>query len=158
MTLPVVIIGAGQAGVRAAEALRALGREEPIVMFGNEPCAPYQRPPLSKTFLAGEIAEERLYLQGEHFFERHGVELHTRRAVLAIEPAERRIIVQGSSAPVAYGKLLIATGCRPRPLPVPGADDVELLTLRSIADVALLRERLETAESPVIDRRRLYRA
>lgn len=150
MTLPIVIIGPGQAGVRAAETLRALGREEPILMFGEEPHPPYQRPPLSKAFLAGEIARERLYLHGSQFFERHAIKLETGRRVLAIEPGARRISVSGHATPVAYGKLLIATGCRPRQLAVPGAEAAELMMLRSIEDAERLRARLETAECPAI--------
>ena len=145
MTAPIVIVGAGQAGIRAAETLRQLGCDDPIVMFGEEPYPPYQRPPLSKKFLAGEMSEEQLHLHGDSFFEHHAIEFVKDSRVLAIDPRERRIRLAGVSAPVPYAKLLIATGCHARPLPVAVADGTDLETLRTIDDVIRLRERLPGA-------------
>ncbi|MGB0086091.1 MAG: FAD-dependent oxidoreductase [Rhodomicrobiaceae bacterium] len=145
MTAPIVIVGAGQAGIRAAETLRQLGCDNPILMFGEEPYPPYQRPPLSKKFLAGEMSEEQLHLHGDSFFEHHAIEFVKGSRVLAIDPRERRIQLAGVSAPVRYAKLLIATGCQTRPLPVAVADGTDLETLRTIDDVIRLRERLPGA-------------
>lgn len=150
MTAPVVIAGAGQAGVRAAETLRKLGCEEPIIMLGDERHAPYQRPPLSKKFLLGEMSEAQLFLQGEAFFAQNGIELITDCRVLSIEPHERRLHVSGGRAPLAYGKLLLATGSRARTLNLPGAEGAGVETLRSIDDVIRLREKLAGAQQVAI--------
>ncbi len=150
MKAPIVIVGAGQAGIRAADSLRKLGCDEPILLFGDEAHPPYQRPPLSKKFLLGEMAEEQLFLQGAAFFEQNGVELIRNARVLGIEPHEHRVRVSGSAVPVEYSKLLLATGCRARSLRLPGADTVELETLRSIDDVIRIREKLPSVERVVI--------
>lgn len=150
MSGPIIIIGAGQAGVRAAETLRKSGWTAPIIMFGDEVYPPYQRPPLSKTYLAGELEEERLFLQGEAFYERNSIELVLNRRVLAIDPAARHVVVDGREKPLTYEKLLLATGCRPRALPIPGADAAPVETLRTIADVDGLRARIFKAERPLI--------
>jgi 3-phenylpropionate/trans-cinnamate dioxygenase ferredoxin reductase subunit len=144
-TAPIIIIGAGQAGIRAAETLRKLGCDEPIVMFGDESYPPYQRPPLSKKFLAGEMAEDRLFLQSDNFFELHRIDFVKGTRVTAIEPRERRVQVAGASAPVSYCKLLIATGCHARPLPAEIGGGVPFDTLRSIDDVRRLREKTAAA-------------
>ncbi len=146
MNVPIVIVGAGQAGIRAAETLRQLGCDDPILMFGDEPYPPYQRPPLSKKYLLGEMSEEQLHLHGDSFFEHHRVELVEGARVTTIDPRERRVLVEGMTAPVAYSKLLIATGCHARPLPVPGVDSAGLETLRTIDDVIRLREKLPGIE------------
>ncbi|MBX2806621.1 MAG: FAD-dependent oxidoreductase [Hyphomicrobiales bacterium] len=150
MNEPIVIIGAGQAGVRAAETLRKLGCDAPVVMYGDEAYPPYQRPPLSKKFLAGELEEDRLFLQGEAFYDRNNIDFIPGARVLEIDPAAHQVTVHGRGAPLTYGKLLLATGCRSRPLPVPGADDPRFETLRTIADVNRIREKIGLCERPVI--------
>jgi 3-phenylpropionate/trans-cinnamate dioxygenase ferredoxin reductase component len=138
MSAPIVIIGAGQAGVRAAETLRKLGYDGGIAMIGDEPHPPYQRPPLSKKFLAGEMSEEQLWLQGDGFFAQNGIDLLTGIRAAAIDPRARRItLTDGREHP--YHKLILATGSRARDLPVPGADLDGVHSLRSIADVLHLR-------------------
>ncbi len=150
MTAPIVIAGAGQAGVRAAETLRKLGCSERIVMFGDESCPPYQRPPLSKKFLAGEMAEDQLFLQGEAFYSRNDIELVPGACVTSLDPLTHRIEVSGHDAPVSYSKLLLATGCRSRTLTIPGAAPEQIGYLRSIGDVLRLRDELERAQAPLI--------
>lgn len=150
MSEPIVIVGAGQAGVRAAETLRKLGCDTPIVMFGDEIWPPYQRPPLSKKFLAGELEEDRLFLQGDAFFDRNNIEFVAGSRVLEVDVAGHQLDVSGRGAPMKYSKLLLATGCRPRALPVQGADDMRLETLRTIADVNRIRDKITRAQRPVI--------
>src|SRR5512138_2140444 len=116
MSEPIVIVGAGQAGVRAAETLRKLGCDTSIVMFGDEIWPPYQRPPLSKKFLAGELEEDRLFLQGDAFFDRNNIEFVAGSRVLEVDVAGHQLDVSGRGAPMKYSKLLLATGCRPRAL------------------------------------------
>lgn len=150
MSEPIVIVGAGQAGIRAAETLRKLGSDAPIIMYGDEAYPPYQRPPLSKKYLAGELEEERLFLQGDAFYDRNTIEFIPDSRVQEIDPAAHQLIVSGRGSPLKYSQLLLTTGCRPRSLPVPGADDAQLETLRTISDVKRLSEKIGHAQHPVI--------
>jgi 3-phenylpropionate/trans-cinnamate dioxygenase ferredoxin reductase component len=139
MSAPIVIIGAGQAGVRAAETLRRLGFDGGVTLIGDEPHPPYQRPPLSKKFLKGEMSQEQLWLQGEGFFAQNAIELVTGVRAAAIDPRARRVsLTDGTQRD--YHKLILATGSRARDLPVPGADLAGVHSLRGIADVLHLRE------------------
>ena len=149
MSEPIVIIGAGQAGAQAAISLRQAGYDGDLILLGDERQPPYQRPPLSKKFLAGEIAEDQLFLRPEAFWEAQSVDLRTGLSVSAIDPDDRSITLDGDKR-ISYAKLLIATGSRARPLPVAGADLSGIVTLRSIDDVDHLRPRLEAAERLVI--------
>ena len=136
---PIVIVGAGQAGAKAAETLRRLGFDGSIQLFGDEPHEPYQRPPLSKKFLLGEIEASKLWLNGPGFYESQRIELLTGERILAIDPAAKRLqTALGRTLP--YSKLLLATGSRPRVLPMPGHELSGVHVLRSIADVVALRE------------------
>jgi 3-phenylpropionate/trans-cinnamate dioxygenase ferredoxin reductase subunit len=139
LSAPIIIVGAGQAGVRAAETLRKLGYAGPVTLLGDEPHPPYQRPPLSKKFLLGAMSEQQLWLQGDGFFIQNEIELQVDAHVAAIEPREKRIrLDDGTERP--YHKLILATGSHARRLPVPGAGLKGVHTLRTIADVARLRE------------------
>ena len=89
MTDPILIVGAGQAGIKAAETLRQKGYDGDLVMFGDEAFLPYQRPPLSKAYLKGEMDEERLFLRPEAYFETASVELRTQTSVASIDPAAK---------------------------------------------------------------------
>jgi 3-phenylpropionate/trans-cinnamate dioxygenase ferredoxin reductase subunit len=82
----IVIIGAGQAGSSLAIKLRTLGYEGAVTLIGEEPYAPYQRPPLSKTYLLGEMALERLYLRPQELYRDHNIELRLAAQVTAIDP------------------------------------------------------------------------
>lgn len=150
MTEPIVIIGAGQAGIRAAETLRKMGCDDPIIMYGDEEWPPYQRPPLSKKFLAGELEEDRLFLHSEAFFERNNIEFIPDSRVLEIDPAAHQLDVSGRGSPLKYSKVLLTTGCRPRAFAVPGADDARLESLRTISDVNRIRGKIEHSSHPAI--------
>ncbi len=138
MAEPIIILGAGQAAAQAVASLRADGHTGEIALFGDEPFLPYQRPPLSKAYLTGEITPERLELRPRAFYEERGVRLHLGRRIVRIDPAAR--LVEDEAGTVhAYGKLLIATGTRARQITLPGADLAGIHHLRGIADVDTLR-------------------
>lgn len=135
---PVVIVGAGQAAAQAVASLRAEGYAGDIAIFGDETHLPYQRPPLSKAFLADELTEDRLEIRPAQFYADTGVRLHLGARVARILPQEHAVALEGGTRQ-PYAKLLLATGTRARPLPVPGADLEGVYTLRGIDDVKRFR-------------------
>jgi 3-phenylpropionate/trans-cinnamate dioxygenase ferredoxin reductase component len=134
----VVIVGGGQAAVQAIDTLRRKGFTGELVLIGDEPWLPYQRPPLSKKYLAGALERERLLLKPQHFYESHSVETRLGRRVQEISRREQRLRLDDGSD-VAYDALLIATGSRPRPLAAPGVDLEGVYFLRTIEDVEQIR-------------------
>jgi len=129
--------------------LRQEGYDGPVTLIGEETCAPYQRPPLSKKFLAGEVAADRLDLLPPSFFADHDVEtLFARRAVM-LDPKARRVTLEDGTA-IAFGQAVIATGSRARQLPVPGGDLEGVYAVRTIADVERLRSRIMAARHAAI--------
>jgi 3-phenylpropionate/trans-cinnamate dioxygenase ferredoxin reductase component len=145
----VVIVGGGQAAVQAIDTLRRKGFSGELVLIGDEPWLPYQRPPLSKKYLAGALERERLLLRPQHFYESHSVEARLGRRVEEISRREQRLRLDDGSG-VAYDALLIATGSRPRPLAAPGADLEGVYFLRTIADVERIRVELIAGKRLVI--------
>lgn len=137
----IVIIGAGQAGAQAAYSLRQGGYRGAVTLLGDEPQPPYQRPPLSKGYLKGELEAERLFLKPLSYYPEHEIELLTGRAAAEIDPAARTVSLQGGLR-LAWDQLIIATGARPRRLAVPGASLPGILELRTLADVDRLRASL----------------
>jgi 3-phenylpropionate/trans-cinnamate dioxygenase ferredoxin reductase subunit len=130
----IVIIGAGQAGASLAAKLRALGYQEPITMIGEEPVPPYQRPPLSKGYLLGEMALERLYLRPPSFYEGQKIALRLGWPVTAIDRTSKTVKVGGESIP--YNQLALTTGSCPRNLPAAiGGSLNGVYTVRALADV-----------------------
>ncbi len=134
----IAIIGAGQAGGQAAYSLRAAGFEGAITLIGDEPAPPYQRPPLSKAYLKGEMEAERLYLKPIEYYAEHGIELLTGAAATSIDLARKTVRLERGPS-VTWDKLVIATGARPRRLSLPGADLPGVMVLRTLADVDGLR-------------------
>jgi 3-phenylpropionate/trans-cinnamate dioxygenase ferredoxin reductase component len=134
----IVIVGAGQAADQAVHTLRRKGFTGKLAVVGDEPWLPYQRPPLSKKYLAGALARERLVLRPQHFYTEHSVETHLGRRVQEISRQERRVRLDDGSV-LPYDALLLATGSRPRPLTIPGADLPGVHTLRTIEDVERIR-------------------
>jgi 3-phenylpropionate/trans-cinnamate dioxygenase ferredoxin reductase subunit len=134
----VIVIGAGQAGGDVVTALRQSGFSGDLILIGDEPHLPYLRPPLSKAFLAGEVAAESLQTKGALAYEKAGVTVRTGERVTAIDRHEKRISLEnGEVLPYLY--LVLATGGRPRMMKVPGADLKNIFYLRTIADVVALR-------------------
>ena len=134
----IVIAGGGQAAAQAVDTLRRKGFTGTLVLIGEEPWLPYQRPPLSKKYLAGALERERLLLRPAHFYESHAVETRLGRRVEEISRREQRLRLDDGST-VAYDALLIATGSRPRQLTAPGTDLDGVHFLRTIADVERIR-------------------
>jgi 3-phenylpropionate/trans-cinnamate dioxygenase ferredoxin reductase subunit len=134
----IVIVGAGQAASQAADTLRRKGFKGSITLVGDEPVLPYQRPPLSKKFLSGALAAERLLLRPAQFYADHQVETHLGRRAVAIDRAAQRVQLD-DGALLAYDALLLATGSRPRTLSVPGHDLEGIHFLRTMADVERMR-------------------
>ena len=137
----VVIIGAGHAGGTAAALLRQYAYEGPITLIGEEPIAPYQRPPLSKAWLKGEADADSLALKPTEFYAEVGIELILDTRVLSIDPAAHAVELSDGRS-LTYDKLIIATGARARALPIPGADLAGVLSLRSAADAEELKAAL----------------
>lgn len=130
------IIGGGAAGSAAAEMLRREGYQGRIVMFDDDPAAPYDRPNLSKDYLAGDLPAAQLALRPNDFYEKHGIEL-VRSTVQELEAGERRVVtVDGASQ--KFDRLLLATGAEPRALAIPGHDLPHVHVLRSLADCEAL--------------------
>jgi 3-phenylpropionate/trans-cinnamate dioxygenase ferredoxin reductase component len=134
----IVIAGGGQAAVQAVDTLRRKGFTGKLTMVGDEPWLPYQRPPLSKKYLAGALERERLMLRPGQFFAEHRVDVHLGRRVTTIAPRERHVRLDDGLV-LPYDALMLATGSRPRRLPVPGADLAGVHYLRTIADADGIR-------------------
>jgi 3-phenylpropionate/trans-cinnamate dioxygenase ferredoxin reductase component len=144
-----VIVGAGQAGFQTAASLRQEGFAGRILLIGDEPVLPYQRPPLSKSYLAGESGLEELWLRPEAFYTVHEIGMLAGESVTAIDRTERRLRL-GSGGEIAWDHLVLATGARFRPLAVPGAELDGVLPLRTLADADILHDRLAQAREIVV--------
>lgn len=151
MTTPgtVIIVGGGQAGFQAASSLRDEKFAGRILLIGDEPHLPYQRPPLSKTSLESGAQAAVLSLRPSKFFDDRMIEVRSNEPVSAIDRSSR-LVNLCSGETLQYDHLVLATGTRNRLLPVPGADLDGVSYLRSIADAEILRARLEQAKRFVI--------
>ena len=135
MSHPVVCIGAGQAALSCAAKLRAIGFDAPITLIGDEPHLPYQRPPLSKKYLTGEMDADRLLLRPPEWYADQKVTCLTGKRAETIDRGARTMTL-ASGETIAYGSLLIATGCRPRHLPQSLTQGLRCIyTVRNIADI-----------------------
>jgi 3-phenylpropionate/trans-cinnamate dioxygenase ferredoxin reductase subunit len=145
----VVIIGAGQAGASLAARLRSKGFDGSITMIGAEPAPPYQRPPLSKKYLLGEMALERLFLRPENFYADQNIDLRVNASVTAIDRAKKTVSVGGETLP--YDMLALTTGSAPRRLPaaiggaLPGVN-----TMRDLADADALAPHMAAGKKLLI--------
>ncbi|OGB33222.1 MAG: pyridine nucleotide-disulfide oxidoreductase [Burkholderiales bacterium RIFCSPHIGHO2_12_FULL_67_38] len=140
-TAGIVIVGAGQAGVMTAEALRTGGFEGPITMLGDEPHGPYHRPPLSKAWMAGEIEAAQLVMRAPEMLARKNITLRTGVTVKAIDRSAQTVVLGDGSA-LPYTGLVLATGSTPRALPLPGSDAPGVLALRTRDDASAIADRL----------------
>ena len=145
----VAVVGTGQAGFQAAASLRQDGFAGRIILIGDEPVPPYQRPPLSKSYLAGESGLDELWLRPETFYAQHQIDVLAGETVTAIDRAQRRVQL-GSGGKLSWDHLILATGARFRPLAVPGAELDGVLPLRTLADADILRERLVQAREVAV--------
>ncbi|MGW4891570.1 NAD(P)/FAD-dependent oxidoreductase [Kitasatospora sp. NPDC004240] len=146
---PYVIVGASLAGAKAAEALRGAGYAGPLVLIGEEHERPYERPPLSKGYLIGKTARERIYVHPPQWYAEHDVTLRTGTAVAAIDPA-RHTVTLADDGEIAYEKLLLTTGSSPRRLPVPGEDLDGVRYLRRVGDSDRIRQDIASGARVVV--------
>ena len=129
----IVVIGAGQAGSSLVAKLRSLGYDGQITLIGEEHVPPYQRPPLSKKYLLGEMELERLYLRPESFYQENGIDLHVDERVDAIDPADKVVIAGGRQ--ISYDQLALTTGSVPRRLPAAIGGELEgVYVVRDLKD------------------------
>jgi 3-phenylpropionate/trans-cinnamate dioxygenase ferredoxin reductase subunit len=149
MTDNIVIAGAGHAAGQIIASLRQLKFAGKIVLVGDEPWLPYQRPPLSKKFLAGEMAAERLFVKPPGFYDDPQIDLRLETTIVAIDRGAKELrLAEGD--PIAFDKLILALGSRPKELTVPGADLDGVYYLRNIADVEAIRSTLESRRLLVV--------
>ncbi len=144
-----VIIGAGQGAGQAAASFRQEGYEGEIIVLGEEPYPPYQRPPLSKQYLSGELPLERVYVRAEKFYADKNIDIRTNTRVEKIDPAAKTVTTADGTS-IEYEKLMIATGSRPRILNIAGSDLKGIHYLRTIADVDGIRDAMAEAKNVVI--------
>jgi 3-phenylpropionate/trans-cinnamate dioxygenase ferredoxin reductase component len=129
----VVIVGGGLAGAKTAEALREQGYAGPVTLFGEEDLLPYERPPLSKDYLAGKAEFDAAFVHPREWYAEHDVTLRSGVEVVAVRAAEHEVeLADASREP--YGALVLATGSAPRRLPIPGADAALVLRTRAQSD------------------------
>jgi 3-phenylpropionate/trans-cinnamate dioxygenase ferredoxin reductase component len=143
------IVGAGLAGAKAAETLRAEGFGGRLLLLGDEAERPYDRPPLSKAYLRGETDRDSLYLHPDGFYATHEIELHTSTPVRSIDAAHRHVEL-ASGERITYDRLLLATGAAPRRLGVPGAELAGVHYLRSRRDAEVLAAAAARAEHVIV--------
>ncbi|WP_040838426.1 NAD(P)/FAD-dependent oxidoreductase [Nocardia brevicatena] len=146
MTAPIVIVGAGLAGLRTAEELRRAGYEGELVLLGAEARPPYDRPPLSKQFVRGETDDTAL--RPSEFFTEQRIDLRMNTRAVGVDLSARRVRL-ADGGDLAYDRLIIATGLVPRRLP--GTEDIPgVHVLRSHDDAAALRDELKTASRALV--------
>jgi 3-phenylpropionate/trans-cinnamate dioxygenase ferredoxin reductase subunit len=145
----VVVIGAGQAGFQAAASLREEAFEGRVVLLGDEPDLPYQRPPLSKAYLTGKADAGLVRLRPERFYAENRVELRAGERAGAIDRAAHQVVL-ASGERLPYDHLIIATGARNRALPITGGALDGVFQLRTLAEAEALRRRLEGVRYAVV--------
>jgi len=145
----VIIIGAGQAGGETAQRLRQAGFSGDITLIGEEPNAPYQRPPLSKAYLKGEYDMDRLLLRPASVYAEENITLLTSLRAVWIDRANKKVRVEGGRE-LPYDALVLATGARPRKLPLVGADLDGVHLFRTAADADALRPRMVSGAKLVV--------
>lgn len=149
MSEQIVVAGAGHAAGQVVATLKQKKFAGNIVVIGDEPYLPYQRPPLSKKFLAGELPAERLYVKPGSFYEDANIDVRLGTAVTGID-REQRFVTTGDGDTLRYDQLILAVGSRVRRIPAPGSELGNIHYLRSIDDVMAIRRHLATAARAVI--------
>jgi 3-phenylpropionate/trans-cinnamate dioxygenase ferredoxin reductase subunit len=149
MIATILIIGGGQAGAQAIDSLRREGFKGRLVLISDEDSLPYQRPPLSKKFLSGEMAAERLLFRHRAFYDEHAVELRLGARAVAVRLSARQVVLAGGEE-LRYDRLLLCLGAVPRRLTCPGADLQGLHYLRKVGDAAAIQDGLKPGARVVI--------
>ena len=145
----VIIIGAGQAGGETAQRLRQSGFTGDITLLGEEPVGPYQRPPLSKAYLKGELDMDRLLLRPASVYAEENIALLTRTRGVWIDRANKKVRIEGGRE-LPYDALVLATGAKPRKLPLVGADLDGVHLFRTAADVDAVRTRFTSGAKLIV--------
>lgn len=138
----VVIVGAGHAGGSAAAFLRQFGWTGEITLIGAEPVLPYQRPPLSKAWIKSQSKLADLELRPADFYQSNGIDVRLATTVTSINRAAQTVTLDRGE-PLGYTRLILATGSKLRPLPVPGMDQAPILELRTLADADRIKDTLK---------------
>jgi 3-phenylpropionate/trans-cinnamate dioxygenase ferredoxin reductase subunit len=146
---PLVIVGGGLAAGKLASEYRAAGGEAVVTILGAEPEPPYSRPPLTKAFLRGEMGPDGPLVRPAAEYEDDVIELRLETPVASLDPDAHEVELAGGER-VPYGALVIATGARPRALPIPGGDLVGVYTYRTLADAAAVRDAAEEAHAAIV--------
>lgn len=141
----IVIVGAGHAAGQVVASLKQHELDGKITLIGEEPWLPYQRPPLSKKFLAGKLAAERLFLKPESFYDDDAITVMLDTRVKRIDREHKRVLTD-SGRELPYDKLVLAVGSQPRRINLPGADLAGIFYLRTIGDVDRIRASLKDAK------------
>jgi 3-phenylpropionate/trans-cinnamate dioxygenase ferredoxin reductase subunit len=144
-----VIVGAGPAGLATARAYREGGGRDHVTMLTPEPYAPYRRPPLTKDYLRGAASREDLPIESDGWYEENGVELRLLTGVRAID-RERQIVITDEGEELAYDVCVLATGSEPVRPPIPGGDDPEILTMRTVENSTRLQDRVGEGDRAVV--------
>jgi 3-phenylpropionate/trans-cinnamate dioxygenase ferredoxin reductase component len=145
----IVIVGASLAGAKAAETLRTAGFDGRVVLIGAEDERPYERPPLSKGYVRGEVDRETVYVHPEGYYAEHDIELRLGRTAVSLNTAARELALDDGGR-LRYDRLLLTVGAEPRRLPIPGGELDRMLYLRSVADCDALRDRLDRGGAVVV--------
>jgi 3-phenylpropionate/trans-cinnamate dioxygenase ferredoxin reductase component len=145
----IVIVGAGHGGAAAAAALRQQKFEGSIVLVGDEPELPYERPPLSKDYFSGVKTFDRILIRNENFYAERNIEVLLNTRVVSVDPAAKRVTFEKGGG-LTYGKLIWATGGAPRKLPMPGEDFAGMYTVRNRSDVDAMTAQLPDVKNVVV--------
>jgi NADPH-dependent 2,4-dienoyl-CoA reductase/sulfur reductase-like enzyme/nitrite reductase/ring-hydroxylating ferredoxin subunit len=145
----IVIIGGGAAGFAAADLLRRSGYQNSIVMLSSDNALPYDRPNLSKDYLAGTIPFDYVPLRDDRFYADNSIDTRMGQIAVQIDVRGREVIAAGGDK-IPYDRLLLATGAEPVRLTIPGADQPHVRTLRSLADCQAIIERAKPARQVVV--------
>jgi 3-phenylpropionate/trans-cinnamate dioxygenase ferredoxin reductase subunit len=144
-----VIAGASLAGAKAAETLRGEGFEGRVVLVGEEPVRPYERPPLSKAYLRGEVGFDDAAVHEQSFYDENSIELLTSTTVRGVDAVAKKVTLDPGGE-LGYDELLLCTGATPRRLSIPGADLAGIHYLRSLSSCDTLRRALGEARKLVV--------
>jgi 3-phenylpropionate/trans-cinnamate dioxygenase ferredoxin reductase subunit len=144
-----VIVGASLTGAKAAETLRKEGFDGRVVLVGEEPVRPYERPPLSKEYLRGEAGPDKLHVHADGYYEAQSIELRLSSPARSVDLMGRQVVMAGDER-IRFDSLLLCTGARPRRLRVPGAGLEGVFYLRDMADSDRLREAVKAASRVIV--------
>lgn len=143
-----VIIGGGPAGLSTARAYREAGGRARVTMLAAEPYPPYQRPPLTKEYLRGEMGRDELPIVNQEWYEENDVELRLATSAKSLD--RKRAIIETEDSEIPYDACVLATGSEPVRIPVPGANDPEILVMRTLENSSRLQERVGGGDRVIV--------